>query len=130
MVQFRLSDGGRTPSLLKLSEGAKLPKTRVVVSFLFVKSAFENGSGKTANAAVSEASKSVRAEFPIRIVSDAITLPGRASGHYACSPLGLTLAVPASGTLLFSGDSIAVRSLGDSARLPKDEKTGAAVITV
>ncbi|UTD02131.1 hypothetical protein HRI97_03150 [Treponema socranskii subsp. buccale] len=127
---FAFSTEDAPPSLLKLSKDAKLPKTRAVVSFLFARNAFESGSGKTSNAAVSEASKSVRAEFPIRIVSDAITLPGRASGHYACSPLGLTLAVPASGTLLFSGDFVAVRSLGDSARLPKDEKTGAAVITV
>ena len=127
---FAFSTEDAPPSLLKLSKDAKLPKTRAVVSFLFARNAFEKGNAKAASAAVSGGSNSVRAEFPIRIVSDAITLPGRALGHYACSPLGLTLAVPSSGRPLFSGDSIAVRSLGDSARLPKDEKTGAAVITV
>ena len=116
---FAFSTEDAPPSLLKLSKDAKLPKTRAVVSFLFARNAFEKGNAKAASA-----------EFPIRIVSDAITLPGRASGHYACSPLGLTLAVPASGITLFSGDSIAVGKIGDSARLPKDEKTGAAVITV
>lgn len=116
---FAFSTEDAPPSLLKLSKDAKLPKTRAVVSFFFAKSAFENGNAKTPNA-----------EFPIRIVSDAITLPGRASGHYACSPLGLTLAVPSSGRPLFSGDRIAVGKLGDSARFPKDEKTSAAVITV
>ena len=127
---FAFSTEDAPPSLLKLSKDAKLPKTRAVVSFLFARNAFENGSGKTSNAAVSGVSSSANAEFPIRIVSDAIALPGRASGHYACSPLGLTLAVPASGITLFSGDRIAVGKIGDPARLPKDEKTGAAVITV
>ena len=116
---FAFSTEDAPPSLLKLSKDAKLPKTRAVVSFLFARNAFEKGNAKAASA-----------EFPIRIVSDAITLPGRASGHYACSPLGLTLAVPASGITLFSGDRIAVGKIGDPARLPKDEKTGAAVITV
>ncbi|MGI5056715.1 small ribosomal subunit Rsm22 family protein [Treponema socranskii] len=116
---FAFSTEDAPPSLLKLSKDAKLPKTRAVVSFLFARNAFENGNAKAASA-----------EFPIRIVSDAITLPGRASGHYACSPFGLTLAVPASGITLFSGDRIAVGKIGDPARLPKDEKTGAPVITV
>ena len=116
---FAFSTKDAPPSLLKLSEDAKLPKTRAVVSFLFVKSAFENGSTKTTGT-----------EFPLRIVSDAIPLPGRSSGHYACSPLGLTLALPVSGIALFSGDFIAVRPSYDSARLPKDKKTGAAVISV
>ena len=138
---FAFSTEDAPPSLLKLSKDAKLPKTRAVVSFLFARNAFESGGAKavrgctdeapkTKSAAGNEASKSVRAEFPIRIVSDAIALPGRASGHYACSPLGLTLAVPASGIALFSGDSIAVGTLGDPARLPKDEKTGASVIRI
>ena len=116
---FAFSTEDAPPSLLKLSKDAKLPKTRAVVSFLFARNAFEKGNAKAASA-----------EFPIRIVSDAITLPGRASGHYACSPLGLTLAVPASGITLFSGDRIAVGKIGDSARLSRDEKTGAPVITV
>ncbi|MGI0528633.1 hypothetical protein HZF36_01535 [Treponema socranskii] len=116
---FAFSTEDAPPSLLKLSKDAKLPKTRAVVSFLFARNAFEKGNAKAASA-----------EFPIRIVSDAITLPGCASGHYACSPLGLTLAVPSSGITLFSGDSIAVGKIGDPVRLPKDEKTGAAVITV
>ncbi|MGI5097768.1 hypothetical protein IZU27_09485 [Treponema socranskii] len=116
---FAFSTEDAPPSLLKLSKDAKLPKTRAVVSFLFARNAFEKGNAKAASA-----------EFPIRIVSDAITLPGRASGHYACSPFGLTLAVPASGIALFSGDRIAVGKIGDPVRLPKDEKTGAAVISV
>ena len=127
---FAFSTEDAPPSLLKLSKDAKLPKTRAVVSFLFARNAFENGSGKAVRGCTDEAPKTKSAEFPIRIVSDAITLPGRASGHYACSPLGLTLAVPASGIALFSGDRIAVGKLGDPARLPKDEKTGAAVISV
>ncbi|MBM7023673.1 hypothetical protein JSQ97_09665 [Treponema sp. Marseille-Q4523] len=116
---FAFSTEDAPPSLLKLSKDAKLPKTRAVVSFLFARNAFEKGNAKAASA-----------EFPIRIVSDAIALPGRASGHYACSPLGLTLAVPSSGITLFSGDRIAVGKIGDPVRLPKDEKTGAPVITV
>ena len=116
---FAFSTEDAPPALLKLSEDAKLPKTRAVVSFLFVKSEAEN-TGK----------KSARAEFPIRIISDAISLAGRASGHYACSLLGLTLAVPASGRLLSSGDCITVSPLPDSARLSKDEKSGAAVIRI
>ena len=116
---FAFSTEDAPPALFKLSEDAKLPKTRAVVSFLFVKSEAEN-TGK----------KSARAEFPIRIISDAISLAGRASGHYACSLLGLTLAVPASGRLLSSGDCITVSPLPDSARLSKDEKSGAAVIRI
>ena len=127
---FAFSTEDAPPSLLKLSKDAKLPKTRAVVSFLFARNAFENGDAKAVCGCTGEASKTKSAEFPIRIVSDAIALPGHASGHYACCPLGLALAVPASGIALFSGDGIAVGTLGDSARLPKDKKTGAAVITV
>ncbi|QNL98371.1 hypothetical protein H9I35_04235 [Treponema sp. Marseille-Q4132] len=127
---FAFSTEDAPPSLLKLSKDAKLPKTRAVVSFLFARNAFESGSVKAVRGCTDEAPKTKSTEFPIRIVSDAITLPGRASGHYACSPLGLTLAVPASGSPLFSGDSIAVGTLGNPARLPKDEKTGASVIRI
>ena len=116
---FAFSTEDAPPSLLKLSKDAKLPKTRAVVSFLFVKSEAENSDKKSAST-----------EFPIRIVSDAISLPGRASGHYACSQLGLTLAVPASGRTFSSGDRITVSPLPDSAKLPKDEKSGAAVIRI
>jgi len=116
---FAFSTEDAPSALLKLSEDAKLPKTRAVVSFLFVKSEAENSDKKSAST-----------EFPIRIVSDAISLPGRASGHYACSQLGLTLAVPASGRTFSSGDRITVSPLPDSAKLPKDEKSGAAVIRI
>ena len=127
---FAFSTEDAPPSLLKLSKDAKLPKTRAVVSFLFARNAFENGDAKAVRRCTDGAPKTKSAAFPIRIVSDAITLPGRASGHYACSPLGLMLAVPASDITLFSGDFVAVGKLGDPARLPKDEKTGASVIRI
>ncbi|EPF25528.1 hypothetical protein HMPREF1221_02078 [Treponema socranskii subsp. paredis ATCC 35535] len=127
---FAFSTEDAPSSLLKLSKDAKLPKTRAVVSFLFARNAFESGGAKAVRGCTDEAPKTKSAAFPIRIVSDAITLPGRASGHYACSPLGLTLAVPASDSPLFSGDFVAVGTLGDPARLPKDEKTGASVIRI
>lgn len=104
--------------LLKLSERAKLPKERATLSFIAV-----------TNEKISDTKKD---DLLCRIASDPIKLPKYRTGYYACSKLGLTLVtVPQldKEKQLASGDLLSVKiKTPDS--LPKDEKSGACVISL
>jgi len=109
--------------LQKLSEQAKLPKERAVLSFISAISADNNT--KKQNAAFGDGLK-------IRIASDPFKLPNFRTGFYACSELGLTLVTVNSkeADKLHSGDLISVKTktpdLGST--LKRDQKSGAVII--
>ncbi len=107
--------------LLKLSADAGIPKERAVLSFVLA----TNSAEKTVPSHPDE-----QAPLTLRIASDPIRLPGHRTGYYACSALGLTLAVDSSGTGFKSGDSITVTPLRNLNTLPKDVKTGAKELSI
>ena len=108
--------------LQKLSAAAKIPKERVVLSFVFATPAAEENKGLVKNE--SAAQKSDKTVL-LRIASDPIRLSEKI-GFYACSRLGLVLYIPKTGQLTFSGDLVEV-SLPK--REPKkDFKSGAIII--
>ena len=108
--------------LQKLSAAAKIPKERVVLSFVFATPAAEENKGLVKNE--SAAQKSDKTVL-LRIASDPIRLSEKI-GFYACSRLGLVLYIPKKGQLTFSGDLVEV-SLPK--REPKkDFKSGAIII--
>ena len=108
--------------LQKLSAAAKIPKERVVLSFVFATPAAEENKGLVKNErAAQKSDKTVL----LRIASDPIRLSEKI-GFYACSRLGLVLYIPKKGQLTFSGDLVEV-SLPK--REPKkDFKSGAIII--
>lgn len=108
--------------LQKLSAAAKIPKERVVLSFVFATPAAEESKGLVKNErAAQKSDKTVL----LRIASDPIRLSEKI-GFYACSRLGLVLYIPKKGQLTFSGDLVEV-SLPK--REPKkDFKSGAIII--
>ena len=108
--------------LQKLSAAAKIPKERVVLSFVFATPAAEESKGLVKNErAAQKSDKTVL----LRIASDPIRLSEKI-GFYACSRPGLVLYIPKKGQLTFSGDLVEV-SLPK--REPKkDFKSGAIII--
>ena len=97
--------------LQKLSTLAKLPKERATLSYIAV-----------------SRDKGDNPPCLCRIVSDPFKLPGNFTGYYACSKFGLTLVRTKSGNFN-SGDLLDVKiKTPDS--LPKDEKSGAVIISL
>jgi len=103
---FAFSTEDAPEKLAKLSESAKLPKERAVLSFL----------------SVSKFGEKCKADS-IRIISDPMRLPERVSGYYGCSEEGLVLVKTRKA--LKSGDIISVKKNPGG---PRDEKTGAIVV--
>ena len=83
---FAFSTEDAPKKLLKLSDMAKLPKERAVLSFI---------SAVPGNALENTESSAKPSKEPgtltLRIASDPLKLPGWQTGFYACSELGLTL---------------------------------------
>lgn len=114
---FAFTTDDAPAKLLKLSDDAGIPKERAVLSFVFV----SNAAGK----------KSAPEEtLHLRVASDPIRLPFYQSGFYACSELGLTLAVNKTGKKIFSGDTLTVKMPEHPELLTKDEKSGAVEISI
>lgn len=111
--------------LQKLSAAAKIPKERVVLSFVFATpSQASEDEGLVKNE--SEVKKQTTEKtILLRIASDPIRLKDKI-GFYACSELGLTLFIPKKGQLTFSGDLIEV--LKPRGEPKKDFKSGAIII--
>lgn len=111
--------------LLKLSEKAKLPKERATLCFIAVTGL---NSEKLNNQ--QEGQNNQNEDFVLcRVASDEFSLPGHNFGFYACSKLGLTLLKIKENGSLKSGDLISVKiKTPDS--LPKDEKSGAVIISL
>ncbi|MBP5359495.1 MAG: hypothetical protein J6Y69_10010 [Treponema sp.] len=101
-------------SLKKLSEKARLPKERAVLSFVAV------SKDKTILPDVQEGM------MAIRITSDVIRLPENKKGYYACSEKGLLLVL--SEKKLYSGSWLLIPAITE--KVPKDKKTGALVVTL
>lgn len=105
--------------LQKLSENAKLPKERAVLSFISI-------CGKT------ESENIDQNKLLLRIASDSFTLPGYKTGFYACSKLGLTLVKTNNAEIFHSGDLLEVnvktKTPDFATSLEKDYKSGALVI--
>ena len=157
---FAFSTEDAPKKLLKLSDMAKLPKERAVLSFISAipRNALEN----------TESSAKPSKEpgtLTLRIASDPLKLPGWQTGFYACSELGLTLVTvptpkdnwkpekntkvslhaarsPGSNSNtknsnktekpieLASGDLLTVKLNKKAPDLPKDEKSGAVKINL
>jgi len=131
---FAFSTEDAPRKLLKLSDMAKLPKERAVLSFI---SAVPKDDAKEKNTA--------EGTLILRIASDPLKLPGWQTGFYACSELGLTLVSmpspkenqqkkgPAKSEpqlVLTSGDLLTVKLNKKAPELPKDEKSGAVKINL
>jgi ribosomal protein RSM22 (predicted rRNA methylase) len=98
--------------LKRLSAAAKLPKQRLVLSFLFT------GKQKPASQRTNETE--------IRIISDAFPLPGNNFGRYGCSAKGLVLLTgdKNSAEKMACGNSFCAE-LNDNGQ--RDEKSGALI---
>ena len=107
--------------LLKLSEEARLPKERAVMSYLSARIGWPEASPQK---------KAAADELELRITSDLIRLPEGRIGFYACSALGLTLAVNETGKKILNGDRLTVQLLSPPPRLQRDKKSGALIITI
>lgn len=97
-------------ALKKLSESARLPKERAVLSFVALTAA-EKKSGDAG-------------ELSFRVASDPIHLPGSRTGYYACSEIGLLLVVTEDS--LRSGECLSIPR--PEKKLSVDEKSGAFVV--
>lgn len=133
---FAFSTEDAPKKLLKLSDMAKLPKERAVLSFI---SAVPENAGTNAATPLSNSKES--GTLTLRIASDPLKLPGWQTGFYACSELGLTLVtMPSPGNRnvkpgekppeLTSGDLLTVKLNKKTPDLPKDEKSGAVKINL
>ena len=100
--------------LKKLSEKARLPKERAVLSFVAV---------SDDKALLPETQEGMMA---IRITSDLIRLPENKRGYYACSEKGILLVL--SERKLHSGSCIWIPAITE--KVPKDKKSGALVVTL
>jgi hypothetical protein len=101
--------------LAKLSEEAKLPKDKLVYSYL-----------------LSTRGSPALDDTKVRIVSEKFALPGGASGRYACSAKGYTLVrYNPERAALTSGDLIDLtgRPARDPSLPATDEKSGAIMVS-
>lgn len=121
---FAFSTEDAPARLQKLSVAAKLPKERATLSFMAV---------ATCHAELVSASTDTT---DIRITSDKLRLPNYMCGYYGCSQHGLVLVtlpdenntrLPKPPFRPQSGDLISVKTKTPDS-LPRDEKSGAAVI--
>jgi len=151
---FAFSTEDAPAALLKLSEKAGLPKERAVLSFVLSQkkgpTTSENDSDGSSNSKKDpttsgngERDSRVKPEndrvghsgadksnlLPIRITSDYIKLPElHRSGYYACSQLGLLLAVDDHGIQPENGELLFVDQPKDPENLTRDKKSGALLL--
>ena len=113
---FAFSTEDSPKKLKSLSEQARLPKERAVLSFIFA----ENKSPASDSDSI----------LSMRVASDGIKLPGRRTGFYACSKEGLVLLAGKNESMnkkILSGDFISIKK-PDFSQLQIDEKSGAFLI--
>lgn len=119
--------------LQKLSAAAKIPKERVVLSFVYA-TPMANKNAAAGKSLVKNERPSKEADSKkqavekttlLRIASDPIRLKDKI-GFYACSELGLVLYIPKKGQLTFSGDLVEV--VLPKKELRKDFKSGALIV--
>jgi hypothetical protein len=108
---FAFSTESAPQNLKKISAQAELPKERAVLSFVAVEKNIESAEND---------------DLLLRIASDRILLPRKKSGYYACSRIGLVLAVT---DAEFSyGDLVQAKK--SDRPLQTDEKSGAKIIKI
>jgi len=118
---FAFATDDAPQQLLKLSADTGIPKERAVLSFVLATNAVPAKAGKTGDET---------GTLKLRIASDPIRLPGHRTGYYACSGLGLTLAVTSDGITFKSGDTATVRMVKETRSLRSDAKTGAREVSI
>lgn len=117
---FAFSTEDAPRKLLKLSDLAKMPKERAVLSFI--------SAVPQEKAAEEQVNKALGKELKVRIASDSFRLPFYRTGFYACSELGLTLISVKEENQCVSGDLLQLKLKKDEEKLLKDEKSGAVKI--
>lgn len=109
---FAFDAHGAPQALQALSKRARLNKTRAVLSFILMR---KGNAGRLHEDSIA-----------LRIASDAIYLPDRRIGFYACAECGLVLAIK--GRIpLHSGDMLVIKKPSISAA-ERDKKSGAIMI--
>lgn len=110
---FVLNTEDAPKKLHKISDAAGLPKDRAALSFVFA-----------SNFTKYEPSKDIK----FRVASDAIRIPGKGEGRYACSEIGLSLLMYFKNVT--SGDIISIdkNKFKNINTLPIDNKSGAKII--
>ena len=118
-------------SLRRFSRSIYIPKERAVLSFLALEKKWDEAEEAereqdNTDSGNSNGNGNASGSLTFRISSDLIRLPGKRTGYYACSSLGLLLVVTDSE--LHSGDLLEV----EADRLPdrRDEKTGALMLSI
>lgn len=116
--------------LLKLSEKANLPKERAVLSFILSQrksKAEKERESKIEFEKIGQIQKNPRTR--IRIASNFIKLPDlHKSGYYACSELGLLLAVDMTNIHPKNGELLEIPLPEE--KLEKDAKSGAGIVRI
>lgn len=116
--------------LLKLSEKANLPKERAVLSFILSQKLSKEEKAKIEERElnkIGEIQKNPR--LRLRIASNFIKLPElHKSGYYACSEIGMLLAVDTTNVKPKNGESLEVPF--PEGKLEKDAKSGATIINI
>lgn len=127
---FAFSTDGAPDKLLKLSEKAGLPKERASLSFVVCrKDSAEEAEKKRVAELEKTGEERKDARLRIRIASDFIKLPElHKSGYYACSELGLLLAIDESGARPKNGESLEIPY--PQGKLAKDKKSGARIVSI
>lgn len=116
--------------LLKLSEKANLPKERAVLSFVVLqKKTEEERKLDEEKQRKFEETNLTSKRFRIRIASNFIKLPEmHKSGYYACSELGMLLAVDMSNARPKNGELLEIPLPEE--KLEKDAKSGAKIVRI
>ncbi|MBR0487545.1 MAG: hypothetical protein IJJ70_07600 [Treponema sp.] len=119
---FDTDDG--PAKLLALSRNANLSKDRAVLSFVLAKKSDDATVKPDKNAKDSRT-------LSLRIASDFIRLTElHKSGYYACSQIGLVLAVDMSGVHPANGDLVKTKMPDSIKELKRDKKSGALMLNI
>ena len=113
-----LFSGDAPKELLRISAAAKIPKERLVFSYLFTGAVSQTKTDKN---------KSLNTQF-VRIISDAFPLPKNRFGRYGCCSQGLVLMTGEKSRIeeIISGSLIA----SVPATKERDEKSGALIMEI
>lgn len=133
---FAFSTDDAPKNLLRLSEKSGIPKERASLSFVLLSrdSKNENSHSERSEESVKKAvSRSAQygSKMFIRIASDFIKLPEiHKSGYYACSELGLLLAIDESNVHPKNGELLQIKTPENLDDLKIDQKSGALIVKI
>lgn len=121
---FAFSTDDAPKNLLRLSEKAGVPKERASLSFVLL------SRSVIARREAAKQSQKTDKMF-IRIASDFIKLPEiHKSGYYACSEIGLLLAVDESNVHPKNGELLQIKMPENLGELETDQKSGALIVRI